>query len=48
MVFSRHFSDLIVFYFQWLQSLPSFRQSFNVTFGECPYCSTPISVKTRR
>ena len=24
---------------QWLRALPSSRQSFNVVFGECPYCS---------
>lgn len=24
---------------QWLQGLPSSRQSFNVIFGECPYCN---------
>ncbi|XP_037751898.1 E3 ubiquitin-protein ligase FANCL isoform X4 [Chelonia mydas] len=31
--------------FEWLQGLPSSRQSFNVIFGECPYCNKPISVK---
>uniref|UniRef100_A0A7M4F5D1 FA complementation group L n=1 Tax=Crocodylus porosus TaxID=8502 RepID=A0A7M4F5D1_CROPO len=25
--------------YEWLQSLPSSRQSFNVIFGECPYCN---------
>lgn len=24
---------------QWLRGLPSSRQSFNIVFGECPYCS---------
>ncbi|XP_051867982.1 E3 ubiquitin-protein ligase FANCL isoform X3 [Pristis pectinata] len=24
---------------QWLRGLPSSRQSFNIIFGECPYCS---------
>ncbi|KAM3838130.1 E3 ubiquitin-protein ligase FANCL [Diretmus argenteus] len=31
--------------YQWLRSLPSSRQSFNIVFGECPYCSKPITVK---
>jgi len=30
---------------EWIRSLPNFRQSFNVLFGECPYCSTPLTVK---
>ncbi|KAF3708528.1 E3 ubiquitin-protein ligase FANCL [Channa argus] len=30
---------------QWLRALPSSRQSFNIVFGECPYCSKPITVK---
>ncbi|KAK7901143.1 hypothetical protein WMY93_017912 [Mugilogobius chulae] len=25
--------------YQWLRALPSTRQSFNIVFGECPYCS---------
>ncbi|XP_016892727.1 E3 ubiquitin-protein ligase FANCL isoform X2 [Cynoglossus semilaevis] len=25
--------------YEWLRALPSSRQSFNVVFGECPYCS---------
>ncbi|NWH28633.1 FANCL ligase, partial [Grus americana] len=25
--------------YEWLQGLPSSRQSFNVIFGECPYCN---------
>ncbi|XP_068583786.1 E3 ubiquitin-protein ligase FANCL [Cebidichthys violaceus] len=31
--------------YEWLRALPSSRQSFNVVFGECPYCSKPITVK---
>ncbi|CAH1792405.1 unnamed protein product [Owenia fusiformis] len=31
--------------FEWLKALPSSRQSFNVVFGECPYCNKPITVK---
>ena len=30
---------------EWLRSLPSSRQSFNVLFGDCPFCSKPITVK---
>ncbi|XP_065883470.1 E3 ubiquitin-protein ligase FANCL-like isoform X2 [Dysidea avara] len=30
--------------FEWLKSVPTSRQSFNTIFGECPYCSKPISV----
>ena len=29
---------------EWLQALPSSRRSFNVIFGNCPYCTAPISV----
>ncbi|KTF80365.1 hypothetical protein cypCar_00039943 [Cyprinus carpio] len=29
----------------WLRGLPTSRQSFNIMFGECPYCSKPITVK---
>ncbi|KAM8858546.1 E3 ubiquitin-protein ligase FANCL isoform 2-T3 [Spinachia spinachia] len=29
----------------WLRTLPSSRQSFYMVFGECPYCSKPITVK---
>ena len=28
---------------QWLRAVPSSRQSFNVVFGECPYCSKVCS-----
>ncbi|XP_038150653.1 E3 ubiquitin-protein ligase FANCL [Cyprinodon tularosa] len=31
--------------YEWLRALPSSRQSFNLVFGECPYCSKPITVK---
>ncbi|KAL5008113.1 hypothetical protein ScPMuIL_013694 [Solemya velum] len=31
--------------YEWLKALPSSRQSFNTIFGECPYCSKPITVK---
>ncbi|XP_076463856.1 E3 ubiquitin-protein ligase FANCL-like [Babylonia areolata] len=31
--------------YEWLRSLPSCQQSFNTIFGECPFCSKPISVK---
>ncbi|XP_041106899.1 E3 ubiquitin-protein ligase FANCL [Polyodon spathula] len=31
--------------YEWLRGLPSCRQSFNIIFGECPYCSKPITVK---
>ncbi|GAA6221181.1 E3 ubiquitin-protein ligase FANCL [Lates japonicus] len=30
---------------EWLRALPSSRQSFSIVFGECPYCSKPITVK---
>uniref|UniRef100_A0A3P8SFZ8 FA complementation group L n=1 Tax=Amphiprion percula TaxID=161767 RepID=A0A3P8SFZ8_AMPPE len=29
----------------WLRALPTSRQSFSIVFGECPYCSKPITVK---
>ncbi|KAK4393510.1 E3 ubiquitin-protein ligase FANCL [Sesamum angolense] len=29
----------------WLRSITTTRQSFNVLFGNCPYCSDPIAVK---
>ncbi|XP_061481761.1 E3 ubiquitin-protein ligase FANCL [Rhineura floridana] len=31
--------------YEWLRGLPSCRQSFNVMFGECPYCNKPITLK---
>lgn len=31
--------------YEWLRALPSSRQSFNVVFGECPYCNKSITVK---
>uniref|UniRef100_A0A6M2CQ16 Putative e3 ubiquitin protein ligase fancl ovary overexpressed n=1 Tax=Rhipicephalus microplus TaxID=6941 RepID=A0A6M2CQ16_RHIMP len=30
---------------EWMRSLPSVRQNFNMFFGECPYCSEPMSCK---
>ncbi|XP_056327434.1 E3 ubiquitin-protein ligase FANCL-like, partial [Danio aesculapii] len=38
-------SNLIYLSSQWLRGLPTSRQSFNIVFGECPYCSKPITVK---
>ncbi|KAK9163561.1 hypothetical protein Syun_004463 [Stephania yunnanensis] len=29
----------------WLHSITTTRQSFNVLFGNCPYCSGPVAVK---
>ncbi|GLU20178.1 hypothetical protein SLE2022_363900 [Rubroshorea leprosula] len=29
----------------WLHSIATTRQSFNVLFGNCPYCSEPVAVK---
>nr|XP_006638677.1 PREDICTED: E3 ubiquitin-protein ligase FANCL [Lepisosteus oculatus]XP_015218447.1 PREDICTED: E3 ubiquitin-protein ligase FANCL [Lepisosteus oculatus] len=31
--------------YEWLRGLPSSRQSFNIIFGECPYCCKPLTVK---
>ncbi|KAM9316991.1 E3 ubiquitin-protein ligase FANCL [Gastrophryne carolinensis] len=31
--------------YEWLNSLPSSRQSFNIIYGECPYCTKPITLK---
>ncbi|XP_063774276.1 E3 ubiquitin-protein ligase FANCL isoform X1 [Pseudophryne corroboree] len=31
--------------YEWLNTLPSSRQSFNIIYGECPYCSKPITLK---
>ncbi|XP_044069914.1 E3 ubiquitin-protein ligase FANCL isoform X2 [Siniperca chuatsi] len=31
--------------YEWLRALPSSRQSFNIVFGECPYCNKPVTVK---
>ncbi|XP_068183580.1 E3 ubiquitin-protein ligase FANCL isoform X2 [Antennarius striatus] len=31
--------------YEWLRGLPSSRQSFSLLFGECPYCTKPITVK---
>ncbi|XP_046517192.1 E3 ubiquitin-protein ligase FANCL isoform X4 [Equus quagga] len=30
---------------KWLRGLLTSRQSFNIIFGECPYCSKPITLK---
>uniref|UniRef100_A0A2P2J262 E3 ubiquitin-protein ligase FANCL isoform X1 n=1 Tax=Rhizophora mucronata TaxID=61149 RepID=A0A2P2J262_RHIMU len=30
----------------WLHSITTTRQSFNVLFGNCPYCSEPVAIKT--
>jgi E3 ubiquitin-protein ligase FANCL len=32
---------------EWLQALPSTRRSFNVLFGNCPYCTKPLSVQQK-
>ncbi|XP_073528506.1 E3 ubiquitin-protein ligase FANCL isoform X2 [Phyllobates terribilis] len=31
--------------YEWLNGLPSSRQSFNIIYGECPYCTKPITLK---
>ncbi|KAM5228050.1 E3 ubiquitin-protein ligase FANCL [Ctenodactylus gundi] len=31
--------------YEWLRGLLTSRQSFNIIFGECPYCSKPIALK---
>jgi hypothetical protein len=28
----------------WLQSVPTTRTAFNLLYGNCPYCSTAITV----
>ena len=33
--------------YEWLRALPSSRQSFNIIFGECPYCNKPITVNVK-
>ncbi|CAA0817226.1 zinc ion binding [Striga hermonthica] len=35
----------IVCIVDWLRSITTTRQSFDVLFGNCPYCSDPIAVK---
>lgn len=32
-------TEFILLSSQWLRGLPTSRQSFNIVFGECPYCS---------
>jgi E3 ubiquitin-protein ligase FANCL len=39
-----HFACLL----EWLQTVPTTRQSFGVLFGECPYCSEQLSLKLQR
>ncbi|CAK6435105.1 unnamed protein product [Pipistrellus nathusii] len=34
--------------YEWLRGLQTSRQSFNILFGECPYCSKPITLKMSR
>ncbi|XP_073068978.1 E3 ubiquitin-protein ligase FANCL isoform X2 [Manis javanica] len=31
--------------YEWLRGLLTSRQSFNIIFGDCPYCSKPITLK---
>ncbi|XP_064487790.1 E3 ubiquitin-protein ligase FANCL-like [Ornithodoros turicata] len=31
--------------YEWMRSLATVRQNFNLLFGECPYCSQPMSCK---
>ncbi|CAH7004285.1 Fancl [Phodopus roborovskii] len=31
--------------YEWLRGLSTSRQSFNILFGECPYCSKPITLR---
>lgn len=31
--------------YEWLKALPSTRRSFNTLFGQCPYCTSPITVE---
>jgi len=33
---------------EWMRSLPSFRQSFNVVFGQCPYCEKKLTIKLKK
>ncbi|KAH7301100.1 hypothetical protein KP509_23G012300 [Ceratopteris richardii] len=33
---------------EWMRTISTTRQSFDVLFGECPYCSHPMAVKLRR
>ncbi|KAK3426359.1 hypothetical protein EUGRSUZ_F02827 [Eucalyptus grandis] len=40
---SRAFHSLCLI--DWLRSITTTRQSFDVLFGSCPYCSEPIAVK---
>eukprot|EP00050_Salpingoeca_kvevrii_P020740 m.102250 g.102250 ORF g.102250 m.102250 type:complete len:66 (+) comp8997_c0_seq3:107-304(+) len=38
---SFHYACLL----EWLRSDPETRQSFDTLFGDCPYCSTTLSLK---
>nr|CAB3244665.1 E3 ubiquitin-protein ligase FANCL [Phallusia mammillata] len=29
---------------EWIQTIPGTKQSFNILFGECPYCTKPIKL----
>lgn len=40
---SRPFHTICLY--EWLKELPSSRQSFDVLFGNCPYCEKPITCK---
>lgn len=31
--------------YEWFRSVPTSRQSFNIVFGECPYCRSALTVK---
>ncbi|KAK4752527.1 hypothetical protein SAY87_021325 [Trapa incisa] len=43
---SRGFHNLCLV--EWLRSISTTRQSFDVLFGNCPYCCEPIAVKLYR
>lgn len=38
-----HISCLV----EWMRSLPTCRQSFNVIFGECPYCNKKLTINLK-
>lgn len=40
---NRHYHETCLY--EWLQSLPSSRKSFDRIIGTCPYCNEPISAK---
>lgn len=37
--------QLQIFFYEWLRRLLTSRQSFNIIFGECPYCGEPITLE---